>query len=649
MQRSQGQDPAAKLGPRARRARPGVVELSSQRFKRDDLKQLSVDPRSRASSGTGSSTASSSTTGAATCSRPRAATPRMRPSSRSAAPIWEATRAAAADRRRRAGADDRMRRVLAQIALAEQAMSGPIDEQVKLRRRANTVAGRASMPARRASTPRSPTTTSGSRMIDSPPIWQVWSDTQRVGGARCRPPRPGSRLETRFLDEYNAAQRGPILRGSTIAAAAAAAAAALAQLAQPQDRHGRPRDAGVGARAAPADLVVAGAGAGRRRCCFEPDAPLVLHQMALLLALMPVLRLLPPARVRGARPLALRRHRRCTCCSASSFLLRGRAAPTTALYLLRPALLTLRRCSAGCCWRRARRGAGGRGRRRSRASWCASLGWVAIAALLVAVGRERRRQRVAGRDADRRRARQRLRRPGAVCRRQRARRRCCSLLLARRGAVALPRRHAARRAAAAEPHPAAAVRRAGGLGRRGAERVPHLPADLRLRARACSPTRSRFGQISITLGSVLLFVFSVWRRVLGRARRCALVLQDEVLPKMALPRGVGNSISSLSYYALVMLGLLVALAAAGFETEPARDRVRRARRRHRPRPAERRQQLRLGPDPDVRAADPAGRRGRGLAAPRARCARSACVPRRSRTFEGADVVVPNGTLLSARS
>jgi small-conductance mechanosensitive channel len=34
---------------------------------------------------------------------------------------------------------------------------------------------------------------------------------------------------------------------------------------------------------------------------------------------------------------------------------------------------------------------------------------------------------------------------------------------------------------------------------------------------------------------------------------------------MSLPRGVGNSISSLSYYGLLMAGLFVALAAAGFE------------------------------------------------------------------------------------
>jgi small-conductance mechanosensitive channel len=45
-----------------------------------------------------------------------------------------------------------------------------------------------------------------------------------------------------------------------------------------------------------------------------------------------------------------------------------------------------------------------------------------------------------------------------------------------------------------------------------------------------------------------------------------LILRDDVLPKMSLPRGVGNSVASLSYYALLLAGLLVALAAAGFET-----------------------------------------------------------------------------------
>jgi small-conductance mechanosensitive channel len=74
----------------------------------------------------------------------------------------------------------------------------------------------------------------------------------------------------------------------------------------------------------------------------------------------------------------------------------------------------------------------------------------------------------------------------------------------------------------------------------------------------------KFGKISLTLGGVLLFLFSVWL-AFWAARTVRLILQDEVLPRMSLPRGVGNSISSLTYYAMVLLGLLVALAAAGFE------------------------------------------------------------------------------------
>jgi small-conductance mechanosensitive channel len=74
----------------------------------------------------------------------------------------------------------------------------------------------------------------------------------------------------------------------------------------------------------------------------------------------------------------------------------------------------------------------------------------------------------------------------------------------------------------------------------------------------------RLGQISITLGGVLLFAFSVWL-AFWAGKTVRVVLHDEVLPKMSLPRGVANSISSLTYYAVVIFGLFVALAAAGFE------------------------------------------------------------------------------------
>jgi small-conductance mechanosensitive channel len=71
------------------------------------------------------------------------------------------------------------------------------------------------------------------------------------------------------------------------------------------------------------------------------------------------------------------------------------------------------------------------------------------------------------------------------------------------------------------------------------------------------------GNVSVTLGSILLFVFSVYL-AFWLARTIRVVLAEDVLANMALPRGVANSISSLSYYALIVLGLLVALAVAGF-------------------------------------------------------------------------------------
>jgi len=74
----------------------------------------------------------------------------------------------------------------------------------------------------------------------------------------------------------------------------------------------------------------------------------------------------------------------------------------------------------------------------------------------------------------------------------------------------------------------------------------------------------KFGKISLTLGGVLLFLFSVWL-AFWAAKTVRLILQDEVLPRMSLPRGVASSIASLTYYAMAILGLLVALAAAGFE------------------------------------------------------------------------------------
>ena len=76
--------------------------------------------------------------------------------------------------------------------------------------------------------------------------------------------------------------------------------------------------------------------------------------------------------------------------------------------------------------------------------------------------------------------------------------------------------------------------------------------------------RIEAGEVTLTLQHALLFAAAVFLSFLF-ARVVRAVLDDEVLPKMALPRGVGNSISTLSYYALVLLGLLWSLAVIGFQ------------------------------------------------------------------------------------
>ena len=72
------------------------------------------------------------------------------------------------------------------------------------------------------------------------------------------------------------------------------------------------------------------------------------------------------------------------------------------------------------------------------------------------------------------------------------------------------------------------------------------------------------GNLSITIGGIVLFCLSVLLSF-WIAKTIRVVLSDDVLPNMKLPRGVANSVSTMSYYFLLVLGLLVALTAAGFE------------------------------------------------------------------------------------
>ena len=63
---------------------------------------------------------------------------------------------------------------------------------------------------------------------------------------------------------------------------------------------------------------------------------------------------------------------------------------------------------------------------------------------------------------------------------------------------------------------------------------------------------------------VVAFAAATWLAY-WLARTVRLVLSEDILPRLALPIGVGGSISALSYYSILFLGLLAALAASGFQ------------------------------------------------------------------------------------
>jgi small-conductance mechanosensitive channel len=74
----------------------------------------------------------------------------------------------------------------------------------------------------------------------------------------------------------------------------------------------------------------------------------------------------------------------------------------------------------------------------------------------------------------------------------------------------------------------------------------------------------KLGELTLSLGSLLAFAAATWA-AFWIAKTIRQVLAEDILPTLSLPRGVGNSVSSLSYYVILFLGLLAALAAAGFQ------------------------------------------------------------------------------------
>jgi small-conductance mechanosensitive channel len=552
VQRTKGKDPSKKLGAELDILTAGIVKLAKA-FENVDLKQLSVIRLESLESHwkfyqrelddwrvTLDSTTSTYTEDAAELARRRGA--------------WEATRDAMLAGGVTPALTDRVNVIIGQFTLAERALSQPLDEQLKLRRRANTVqssidAGRKGVDAAIAYFDRR------LGMIDAEPVWRAWKETD-FSAAELKGVEAGLRLETAFMDEWGAANQArlraykfgalallPLLvwlswrsRKTVTTEPAMQAAAKVLQ---------RPISAWL-------LLVLIGVP------FVFPDAPLVLHQTVLLLALVPVLRLLPQRvfEVLGRWPIVgtvlylLYR---------LSIFLVGQPLHYR-LYTLTLALIT----AAVLVWLLV-----SSKDRHERSGTPAPHGiirvaaWGAVAALLTGivanvVGNVSLAETLTGAVLDSAYVGLALYAGANVVSS------ILSLLLARREMTRF-------RVITQHAGPLLASINKLVMYTALAAWIVVTLNEFRIArpifgtAKAILAYPLEIGQISVTLGSILLFIISVYV-AFWVARTVRIVLRDEVLPKMDLPRGVGNSISSLSYYGLVLIGLLVALAAAGFET-----------------------------------------------------------------------------------
>jgi small-conductance mechanosensitive channel len=74
--------------------------------------------------------------------------------------------------------------------------------------------------------------------------------------------------------------------------------------------------------------------------------------------------------------------------------------------------------------------------------------------------------------------------------------------------------------------------------------------------------KANFGDLSISLGGVLAFAVTVWAAfVISRILR--FVLEEDVYPRMTLPRGVPNAITTGLHYLILLMAFILAVAATG--------------------------------------------------------------------------------------
>ncbi len=467
---------------------------------------------------------------------------------------WEATRAAAAEAGGIAPAlSNRVTTVLAQLSLAEQAVSGPIEQQIRLSRRANAIEDAIQAGDKAVSAAIAYNDQRLSR-IDSPPLWQLWQQPSSSTGA-LQSVRAGLAVEGRFLDEYSDATASVHRVKNLLAVALLPLLLWLSRRSRSIASDDPEIQASTRVLRRPISswllLVLVSV------MVFDPEGPMLLYQLALLLALIPVLRLLPPGlfEVLGPWPYVATGlyllHQLGFLFAANPLYDRTYLLLVTVLTLVLMVWLLLRRRSLD----RA-------APRKLSMKLVRGIGWLAVAVLAVSaianlVGNVSLAEMLTTGLLD-------AGYVGLVLY-------AGVTVLASVLRLLLARRVFARFRVVTQ-HAGPLLESFTRLLKLGAMLAWILVTLNQFRllrplkdvVTAVLTYQLRFGQISVTLGGVLLFLFSVWL-AFWAAKTVRLLLQDEVLPKMSLPRGVANSVSSLTYYGMVILGLMVALAAAGFE------------------------------------------------------------------------------------
>jgi potassium efflux system protein len=95
--------------------------------------------------------------------------------------------------------------------------------------------------------------------------------------------------------------------------------------------------------------------------------------------------------------------------------------------------------------------------------------------------------------------------------------------------------------------------------------VFQLWAPVSSRVKAVLKTSWNFGEVSFSIGGIMTFVLGVVLAVYA-SRAVRFVLNEEILSRASWPLGAKSTTATLAYYAVLFGGLLLALSAAGVQT-----------------------------------------------------------------------------------